>query len=84
MVGVTIRNLPDDAHRALTLQASEPGRSTEADIRDIPERAIRPETPLRIGSAIGVTCREAGITNKDVEALRATRDRTPAQPMSFE
>lgn len=84
MAAVTIRNLPEATHRALKLRAAQHGRSTEAEIREILERAIAPETRLRIGSAIAAAAREAGITNEDIEALAAARDRTPAEPMSFE
>ncbi|MGP4693912.1 FitA-like ribbon-helix-helix domain-containing protein, partial [Agrobacterium cavarae] len=42
MVAVTIRNLSDETHRALRARASYHGRSTEAEIRDILEAAVRP------------------------------------------
>ena len=80
----TIRNLSDEAHRALKVRAAHHGRSTEAEIRDILEEAVRPANRLRIGSAMAALSREAGLTNADFEALEQSRDRTPAVPMSFE
>jgi plasmid stability protein len=84
MPAVTIRNLSDEAHRALKVRAAHHGRSTEAEIRDILEEAVRPANRLRIGSAMAELSREAGLTNADFEALEQSRDRTPAVPMSFE
>lgn len=84
MPAVTIRNLSDEAHRALKVRAAHHGRSTEAEIRDILEDAVRPANRLRIGSAMAALSREAGLTNADFDALEQSRDRTPAVPMSFE
>ncbi|UZD72091.1 FitA-like ribbon-helix-helix domain-containing protein [Brucella sp. JSBI001] len=84
MPAVTIRNLSDETHRALKVRAAHHGRSTEAEMRDILEAAVRPTDRLRIGSALSALSREAGLTNADVEALEKGRDRTPATPMSFE
>ncbi|MDX0312548.1 plasmid stabilization protein [Sinorhizobium meliloti] len=84
MPAVTIRNLSAEAHRALKVRAAHHGRSTEAEIRDILEEAVRPANRLRIGSALAALSREAGLTNADFEALEQARDRTPAVPMSFE
>jgi plasmid stability protein len=84
MSAVTIRNLSEETHRALKLRAAHNGRSTEAEIRDILEAAVRPAERLRIGSALTALSREAGLTNADVEALENSRDRTPAEPMTFE
>ncbi len=41
MANVNVRNLPDEVHRAIRIQAAQHGRSTEAEIRDILERAAR-------------------------------------------
>jgi plasmid stability protein len=84
MAAVTIRNLSDEAHRALKVRAAHHGRSTEAEIRDILEEAVRPPNRLRIGSAMAALSRNAGLTNADFEALEQARDRTPAVPLSFE
>lgn len=83
MPAVTIRNLSDEAHRALKVRAARHGRSTEAEMRDILEAAVRPAKRLRIGSALSALSREAGLTNADFEELELTRDRMPAAPMSF-
>ena len=84
MPAVTIRNLPEETHRALKVRAAQHGRSAEAEMRDILETAVRPTTRLRLGTALAEASRRIGLTNEDVEALEQTRDRTPAKPMSFE
>lgn len=84
MSAVTIRNLSEETHRALKLRAAHNGRSTEAEIRNILDAAVRPPERLRIGSALSALSREAGLTNADVEALESSRDQTPAEPLSFE
>lgn len=84
MPAVTIRNLSDEAHRALKVRAFHHGRSTEAEMRDILEAAVRPAERLRLGSALSALSRKAGLTNADFEALEQVRDKTPATPMSFE
>ena len=42
MPAVTIRNLPEETHRALKSRAAQHGRSTESEIRFILEAAVRP------------------------------------------
>lgn len=84
MPAVTIRNLSDATHRALKVRAARHGRSAEAEMRDILETAVRPDTRLRLGSALAESSRKLGLTNQDVAALDQTRHKTPAKPMSFE
>lgn len=84
MPAVTIRNLSEEAHRALKIRAAHHGRSTEAEMRDILEGAVRPANRVRIGSALSRLSRDAGLTNADFEALEQARDRKPAEPLSFE
>lgn len=84
MPAVTIRNLSDETHRALKVRAAHHGRSTEAEMRDILELAVRPAERLRLGSALSALSRKAGLTNADFEVLEQARDNTPAAPMRFE
>lgn len=70
---VTIRDLSDEAYRALSLRAAQNGRSVEAEMRAVLEAAARPQGRLRLGTALSRASRAAGLTNTDVEALqRAT------------
>jgi plasmid stability protein len=84
MAILTVRNVPDDIHRALRLRAAEHGRSTEAEVRDILARSVKPEARVRLGDALAALGRASGLTNDDFAALDAVRDRAPAEPMRFE
>jgi len=84
MAAVTIRNLPEETHRALRVRAAEHGRSTEAEIRDILDKAAKPEGRIRLGSLLAAIGREAGLTNEDVEFIQQHRDKTLAEPMTVE
>ena len=84
MPAVTIRNLSEATHRALKMRAAQHGRSTEAEMREILDAAARPETRLRLGSALSESSRRLGLTNQDIDALDQTRAKIPAKPMSFE
>ncbi len=84
MPAVTIRNLSDEAHRALKVRAARHNRSTEAEMRAILEEAALPEGRVRLGTALAEIGRKHGITNADVEAIEQARDRRPAEPMTFD
>ena len=84
MATITVRGLPEEVHRALRGRAAQHGRSTEAEVRAILEQAVNPPQRIRIGEALAALARDAGITDGDIAAIEQTRDRTPAQPMTFE
>ncbi|MCA3562788.1 MAG: plasmid stabilization protein [Methylocystis sp.] len=88
MAAVTIRNLSDEAHRALKVRAAKHNRSAEAEMRAILEAAVRPEGRLLLGTALSEVSRKMGLTNADFEALgqslEQVRDRRPAEPMTFD
>jgi plasmid stability protein len=84
MAAVTIRNLSEEAHRALKVRAARHNRSAEAEMRAILEAAVRPEGRLRLGTALSEMSRKIGLTNADVEALEHGRDARAAEPMRFE
>lgn len=83
MAAVTIRNLSEEAHRALKVRAAQYNRSAEAEMRAILEAAVRPKGRLRLGTTLSEMSRKIGLTNADVEALEHGRDTRPAEPMRF-
>jgi plasmid stability protein len=84
MATVTVRNLPDEVHRALRVRAAMHGRSTEAEIRDILETTVRPPERLRLGKALAELGRRVGLTDEDFAAFEQVRDKTSAEPLRFE
>jgi antitoxin FitA len=87
MAILTVRNVPDEVHRALRLRAAEHGHSTEAEVRQILALAVKPAQRVRMGGAMLAIARDAGVTDSDVSALRATLDdaarNRPAEPISL-
>ncbi|MCB1658212.1 MAG: plasmid stabilization protein [Pseudomonadales bacterium] len=84
MAMLTVRNLPDDVHRALRVQAALHGRSTEAEVREILAHAVKPETRVRMGDALAALSRQVGLTNEDFDVFQQVSDQSPAEPMRFE
>ena len=84
MAMLTVRNLPDDVHRALRVQAALHGHSTEAEVREILAVAVKPEARVRLGDALGALSRKIGLTNEDFDVFKQVRDKTPAEPLSYE
>lgn len=84
MAILTVRNVPDEVHRALRVRAALHGRSTEAEVRKILERAVKPEQRVRIGDALAELSGRLGLTNDDFEVFDQMREKAPAEPMRFE
>jgi antitoxin FitA len=68
-----------EIHRALRVRAARHGHSTEAEIRLILEAAVKTEGRVKLGSLLAQIGRECGGIDLSVE-----RDRTPAEPTSFD
>ncbi len=58
MASITVRNLPDEVHRALRVRAAQNGRSTEAEVREILESAVKPPERVKIGQALAAFARK--------------------------
>jgi antitoxin FitA len=63
------RNVPDEVHRALRVFAAQHGRSTEAEIRGISERAVKPAKRVRLGDALAALRRKVGVTDEDIATI---------------
>ncbi len=83
MPAVTIRNLSEETHRALKVRAAQHGQSTEAEIRDILEQAVRPAQRLKLGSLLAEVGRESGLTDEDCAVFDELRDKTVSEPLRF-
>ncbi len=84
MAMLTVRNLPDDVHRALRVQAALHGRSTEAEVREILANAVKPEARMRVGDALAALGRKLALDNENFDIFDQVRDKTPAEPPRFE
>jgi plasmid stability protein len=77
-------NVPNEVHRALRVLAAQHGRSAEAEIRDMLERAVKPAKRVRLGDALAALGRKVGLTDEAIAIIDQMRDKSPAEPMKFE
>jgi antitoxin FitA len=79
MASITVRNLPEETHRALRVRAAQNGRSTEAEVREILEAAVRPKERIKVGSEL------AAFGDKyKLDDLKVEREQEPPRIASFE
>ena len=79
MPAISVRNISEETHRALKKRATENGRSTEAEIRDILDRTVRPTNRVQLGSELAAIGRRFGGVD-----LATEPDKTPTQAVDFE
>jgi plasmid stability protein len=84
MAMLTIRNLPDEVHRALRSRAARRGHSMEAEVREILESAVSPRGRVKLGSLLADMGRRAKLTEAEFAVFDQVRNKTPARPVSFE
>ena len=84
MPSVTIRNVPDEVHRAIRVRAARHGRSIEAEMRDILESAVKPQGRVKLGSMLAEIGRKEKLPEEEFAIFESVRDRTPARAASFE
>ena len=80
---LTVRNVPDEVHRALRARASLRGRSTEAEVRAILKETVLPEGRAALGSLLTAVGRRAGLTEEEFAGF-AQRDTSSARPVDLE
>jgi plasmid stability protein len=84
MAMLTVRNLPDEVHRALRVRAASHGRSTEAEVREILEAAVKPEGRIKLGSLLAEIGRQTGMTDEEFSLLQQVRGKDHARAADFE
>jgi len=80
MPSLTVRNLPEETHRALRVRAALHGRSAEAEVRAILEETVRPAKRLKIGSELHRIAQEIG----GMDDLDISRERSEIKGADFE
>lgn len=71
MAQITIRQLPDEVHRALKAQAERDGMSAEAKARQLLAEGLFPDDQPRLGDRLQALAREV-----DTAGVDFGRDRT--------
>lgn len=79
---LTVRNLPDDVHRALRARASRNGRSTEAEVREILKTAVAGE--VRLGGLLADIGRRLQLTDQESATFDSVRDTTPPRMVDLD
>ena len=83
MPSITVRNVPDEVHRALRVRAAQHGRSAEAEIREILENAVQPEGRVKLGSLLSRIGCKINLTDDEFSVFKQNRNKTPAKPVEF-
>ena len=83
MATLTVRNVPDEVHRALRVRAAVHGRSTEAEVRAILEESTQPEGRVRLGSMLSSIGRISNLTHEEFASF-AKRETAPGLPINLE
>ncbi|WP_037586026.1 FitA-like ribbon-helix-helix domain-containing protein [Stenoxybacter acetivorans] len=87
MAMLTVRNLPDEVHRALKIKAAHNGRSTEAEVREILAAAVKPQGRILMGTAIIEAVRNSGakgLSDEEHASFTELRNKTTTEPIRFE
>jgi len=84
MAMMTVRNIPDEIYRGLRVQAAMHGQSAEAEMRSILEGAIKNRNRIKLGSLLLEIGKQARLTDDEFSIISQVRDKTPAEPVSFE
>jgi len=84
MPTIIVRNLPEETHRALKVRAAAHRRSTEAEVREILDQAVRPPERLKIGTELAALGRKFGGVRLPPNSLAVRRDSTPTSAAEFE
>ena len=73
MPSVTIRNVPDEVHRAIRVRAAQHGHSIEAEMRDILESAVKPAGRVKLGSLLSEIGRKVKLTEEELALFDSGR-----------
>jgi plasmid stability protein len=74
MAMLTVRNLPDEIHRALRSRAAKHGHSMEAEVRAILESAVSGERRVQLGSLLAEIGEQAQVTEEEFLVFEHVRN----------
>jgi len=84
MAMLTVRNVPEEVHRALRVRAALHGRSAEAEVRDILATAVKPEGSIKLGSLLAELGRQARLSDEELAVFDSVRDKDVARVVDFD
>ncbi len=83
MAMLTVRNIPEEVHRALRVRAAQRGHSMEAEMREILECVVSPEGRVKLGSLLAGIGRQFKLTDDEFALFEQARDKIPSRPVDF-
>ena len=84
MAMLTVRNIPEEVHRALRARAARHGRSTEAEVREILQAAVKPKGRMKLGSLLAEVGNQVGLTEEEKTVFDSVSDNSPARVVDFD
>ena len=78
---VTVRDVPEEVHRAIRVRAAQHGRSLQAEMLAIFEQAVKPEGRVKLGDLLENIGHKVKLN--DEEAAGFERDDSPARAASL-
>jgi len=82
MRAVTIRNVPEEVHRAIRVRAAQNGRTLQAEMREILTTAVKPEGRVKLGDLLAGIGHKVQLTDEEMVVFDC--DHSPARAASFE
>ncbi len=82
MRAVTIRNVPEEVHRAIRVRAAQNGRTLQAEMCEILAIAVKPEGRVKLGDLLAGIGGKVKLTDEEMAVFE--RDYSPARAASFE
>lgn len=82
MRAVTIRNVPEEVHRAIRVRAAQNGRTLQAEMCEILAAAVKPEGRVKLGDLLADIGRKVKLTDEEMAVFE--HDHSPARAASFE
>jgi len=82
MRAVTIRNVPEEVHRAIRVRAAHNGNTLQAEMCEILAAAVKPGGRVRLGDLLAGIGRKVKLTEEEMTVF--DRDHSPARAASFE
>ncbi len=82
MRAVTIRNVPEEVHRAIRVRAAQNGRTLQAEMCEILAIAVKPEGRVKLGDLLAGIGDKVKLTDEEMAVFE--RDYSPARAASFE
>ena len=79
---VTVRNVPEEVHRAIRVRAAHNGHTLQAEMCEILTAAVKPEGRVRLGDLLAGIGRKVKLTEEEMTVF--DRDHSPARAASFD